>query len=308
MLLRYAQLSGHPAVFLAMTGLRVAEFDALAAAVLPAYAAAEYARHSWPGRQRAVGGGHPYHLSARDQLLLTLVWLRQYPTYPVLGYLFGVSVPTVSRLLRQVLPVLADAGRATLRLPDPHRRSHRTLDVLLAETPTLAVVIDSFEQRVQRHKDRTEADTYYSGKKKQHTLKTQVAVDARGRVVDVSESVRGPTSDLTLLKQSRLMARLPDGVGALGDLAYVGIAALDRRGAGATPRRKPRGKPRPPADLAYNRAFASRRIIVEHTIGRMRHYQALTQMDRHHRRLHTDRACAVAGLANRQIDARLPAW
>ncbi len=308
MILRYAQLSDHPAVFLAMTGLRVAEFDALAAEVLPAYAAAEYARHSWPGRQRAVGGGHPFHLSARDQVLLTLVWLRQYPTYPVLGYLFGLSVPTVSRLLHQVLPVLADAGRATLRLPDPHHRSRRTLDVLLAETPALAVVIDSFEQRVQRHKDRTEADTYYSGKKKQHTLKTQVAVDARGRVVDVSESVRGPTSDLTLLKQSRLMTRLPDGVGGIGDLAYVGIAALDPRGAGATPRRKPRGKPRPPADVAFNRAFASRRIIVEHSIGRLRRYQALTQMDRHHRQYHSDRVAAVAGLANRQIDARLPAW
>jgi hypothetical protein len=306
MILRYAHLSGHPAVFLTMTGLRLAEFDALVAEVLPAYAAAEHARHSRPDRRRAIGAGHPFHLARRDQLLLTLVWLRQYPTYPVLGYLFGVSVPTVSRLLRHVLPVLAAAGRASLRMPDPHRRARRGLDVLLAETPDLAVVIDSFEQRVQRPQDRAEADTYYSGKKKEHTLKAQVAVDARGRVVDVSDSVRGPTSDLTLLKQSGLMARLPDEVGGIGDLAYVGIAALDPRGAGATPRRKPRGQPRPPEDVAYNRAFARRRIIVEHSIGRMRHDQALTQTDRHHRRHHHDRVCAVAGLANRQIDARLP--
>lgn len=307
MMLRYRHLSQHPAVFVAMTGLRVGEFDALAADVLPALARAEHVRRSRVGRQRAVGAGHPYGLAARDQVLLTLVWLRQYPTHPVLGYLFGTSAPAVSRLLRRVLPVLADAGRATMRLPDPQRRSHRGLDILLAETPALAVVIDTFEQRIQRPADHTLADTYYSGKKKQHTLKSQISVDEHsGQVVDVAASVPGPTNDLTLLKQSGLMGRLPDGVGGIGDLAYVGIAALDARGAGATPRRKPRSKPRPPADIAFNRAFASRRIIVEHSIGRMRRYHALTQTDRHHRHLHTARVCAVAGLANRQIAARLP--
>lgn len=71
--------------------------------------------------------------------------------------------------------------------------------------------------------DPDERDGYYSGKKKQHTLKSQVAVDEdTGAVVDISESVPGPTADLTLLKESGLMGRLPPGVGALGDLAYVG--------------------------------------------------------------------------------------
>jgi hypothetical protein len=97
---------------------------------------------------------------------------------------------------------------------------------------------------------------------------------------------------------SGLLLRLPPGVGSLGDLAYVGMAALHPQGLGATPRRKPRGKPRPAADVAYNRAFAQRRIIVEHTIGRMRCFQVVTQRDRQHRQ-HTGRVCAVAGLVNR---------
>ncbi len=68
---------------------------------------------------------------------------------------------------------------------------------------------------------------------------------------------------------------------------------------GATPRRKPRGQPRPVEDVAYNRAFARRRVGVEHTIGRMRRYESLTQRDRHHRRGITARNRAVAGLVNR---------
>jgi hypothetical protein len=76
-MLRYVALSGHPRVFKSMTGLHVADFDALVVDVLPVLRGAEQARRSGRPRQRAVGGGHPFELAARDQILLTVVWLRQ---------------------------------------------------------------------------------------------------------------------------------------------------------------------------------------------------------------------------------------
>jgi len=258
-------------------------------------------------RQRAVGGGRHADLTPRDQILLTIIWLRQYPTNEVLAFLFGVSDSTVSRVVNRLVPLLEASGKDRLRMPDPGRKHRKQLDALLRDTPELAVIIDTFEQRVQRCKDPKEADAHFSGKKRQHTLKEQVAVDEDdGTVCDVSESVVGPTADLTLLAQSGLLARLPDGVGAIGDLAYVGIAEAHPQGSGATPRRKRRGKDRPPEDIDFNRAFSKRRIKVEHTIGRMRRYQSLSQTDRHHRRNHTARTRAVASLVNRQIRCRLP--
>ena len=301
-MLRYAALSAHPRVFKSMTGLAVGDFDALVADVLPALRRAEYTRRSQRPRQRAVGGGHPHELSGRDQILLTVVWLRQYPMQEVLAYLFGVSDSTVSRVIRRVLPLLEQAGRDTMRLPDPGKKQRRTLDALLAAVPGVVVIIDSFEQRVQRPGNRRAADDLYSGKKKQHTLKSQVAVDEEGRIVDVAESARGPTADITLLGQSGLLERLPAGVGGMGDLGYVGIDKLHPQGLGAAPRKKPRGQPRPAADIAYNRAFARRRIVVEHSIGRLRRFQARTQTDRHQQRGHTARVRAVAGLVNRRLD------
>jgi hypothetical protein len=194
-----------------------------------------------------------------------------------------------------------------MRMPDPGRKHRKELPELLKQTPELALIIDSFEQRVQRCKNRKDADAHYSGKKKQHTLKPQVAVDEHdGTRCDVSESAVGPTADLTLLKQSGLLSRLPEGGGAIGERAYVGSGEAHPAGLAATPRRKLRGKDRPPQDVCFNRAFAKRRITVEHTIGRMRRYQSLSQMDRHHRRNHTARTRAVAGLVNRQIRSRLP--
>jgi hypothetical protein len=172
-------------------------------------------------------------------------------------------------------------------------------------TPELTVVIDIFEHRVQRPKDRKVADKYYSGKKKQHTLKSQVAVDeATGQIVDIADSVVGPMADIKALEEAELLERLPGGVGGIGDLAYVGIEHLHPGGLGAVPRRKPRGKERPPEDVCYNRAFWQRRIVVEHRIGRMRRYQAITQIDRNHRQLHTAWTRAVARLVNRQRPVR----
>ncbi len=307
MILRYAHLSRYPTVFKSMTGLTLDEFAGLLADLLPRYGPAEAARLSRRPRRRAIGAGNRFELAARDQFLLVVVWLRQYPTHVVLGYLFAVSPTTVSGTLARLLPLLAAAGEATFALPAVGRRSRRGLPELLADTPELAVIIDSFEQRVQRPKDRAEADAHYSGKKKQHTLKNQIAIDEqRGKVVDVSDSVVGPTSDLNLLRQSGLLGRLPPCVGALGDLAYVGMAADHPTGLAATPRRKPRDQPRPPADVQYNTAFARRRIGVEHSIGRLRRYRCLSDLDREHRRHHRARVCAVAGLVNRQIDRRFP--
>jgi hypothetical protein len=179
---------------------------------------------------------------------------------------------------------------------------------LLQDTPELAVVIDRFEQKVQRPKPKAERDDWYSHKKRSHTTQSQIAVDDEtGRIVAVSASVTGRTHDLTLLKQSGLLERLPDGVGGLGDLGYQGIR--DLHPLAACPRKKPRGKhkPRPAEDVVYNRAFAQRRIVVENSINRLRRYQSLAQTDRQHRRQHDSRVCAVAGWVNRQFAHRIPA-
>jgi hypothetical protein len=306
--MRYEHLKRHQTVFLKMTGLRIGEFDTLVEELLPEFVESEYERLSRSDRQREMGGGRNAALEGQDQLLLCIVWLRVYPTHEVLGYLFGVSDSTVSRIIPRVLLILEQAGRDTMRMPDPGRKRRRSLDQLLSATPELAVVIDSFEQKAQRPKDVSERDKFYSGKKKTHTLKSQIAVNEEsGAIVDISDTVPGPTADIHLLAQSGLMERLPEGVGGIGDLAYVGIEKLHPQGLGASPRRKPRGKPRPPEDGVYNTAFSRRRIVVENTIGRLRRYQSLSQTDRQHRQNHAARVRAVAGLVNRQLAHRMPA-
>src|SRR5262249_24644032 len=208
-----------------MTGLTVQAFDRLLPELRDAFAADHRRRLDRPGRQRAFGGGDDFDLGVDDQLLLTIVWLRHYPTQECLGYLFGVSGSTALRAIRRCLPLLEQSGRDAMRRPDPGKGRRRDLPALLRETPALAVIVDTFEQRTQRPRRRQRA--YYSGKKKAHTLKGQVAVDEDGRIVDVGPSRPGRWADLKVLRRSGLVGQLiRAGVGALGDLGYVGLDGL----------------------------------------------------------------------------------
>ena len=103
-----------------------------------------------------------------------------------------------------------------------------------------------------------------------------------------------------------MVFRAPGLSGALGDLGYVGLGGLHPQLRGATPLRKPRGRERPAEDRRYNRAFARRRITVEHAIGRLRRFQALSAVNRHGRAGHEARVRAVAGLVNRLLEQTNP--
>ncbi len=91
MLMRFKYLRQHPRVFRSVTGLTIPEFKGLLGELRPFFEAHEAKRLAHPDRIRAPGAGHPWGLDYRDSVLLTLVWLRLYPTGVVLGYFFDAS-------------------------------------------------------------------------------------------------------------------------------------------------------------------------------------------------------------------------
>ncbi len=178
MMLRSESLRRYASVFVPLTGLRLAEFEAVADELIPQQRAAHphrLATRQKP-RRRAVGGGTQVRLCRRDPLLLTVLWLRRDPTHEMLGYGFGVDATTVGRVIARVLSLLEQSGRATTKMPDPGRKRRLSLDDLLERAPELAVSVDSFEQRVQKPRrnlglssgsgsgEKRAKDTHYSGK------------------------------------------------------------------------------------------------------------------------------------------------
>lgn len=93
------------------------------------------------------------------------------------------------------------------------------------------LIVDSYEQAIQRPKDYQEQKKYYSGKQKRHTLKNQVIVMPSGQeIVDVVVGKPGATSDINIWRERR--TELSDNQSFQGDKAYVGESVIN------TPRKK----------------------------------------------------------------------
>jgi len=87
--------------------------------------------------------GRPPKLSRADQLLLTLMYWREYRTEFHIGTTYGVSEATVCRTIRKVENVLMKSGEFRL----PGRKALQPSDTLIE-----VVLIDATEQPIERPK------------------------------------------------------------------------------------------------------------------------------------------------------------
>ncbi len=160
-------------------------------------------------RRRAAGAGHPHRHDDRHRLLLALVWLRIYPTYELLGFFFGLHKRNAQLNVRDALAALDTIDDFPFDRPGRDRKKLRSAAEVMAAFPQVRVIIDGKEQRVNRPTGYEAQKPYYSGKKKAHTVKTQVVVDPCGRIEAVSDSVPGGANhDLPLLCGSGVLEQL----------------------------------------------------------------------------------------------------
>lgn len=307
-MITYEQLLRTPKAFPALTGLALEEFDRLFGDVLAAdrhrRATTTTTKDGQP-RRRAVGAGrHPDH-ELRDRLLLTLFWLRAYPSYSLLGWLFGLDKANAWRNAQDTLALLDTLPDFPFDRPAPDRRKVRTADALFAEFPAVRLIVDAKEQPFRRPDGWDNQKAFYSGKRKQHTLKYQVGVTPEGRVGSVSVSVPGSVHDLTLLRGSGLLGRLGEGGGVMADKAYLG-AGEGRPGLRVVlPFKRPPGGELSPSQKGYNRRVSRRRVKVEHVLAQFSRFAALRQRFRGVMGRHSRAVRVVALLVDRRMEANL---
>ncbi len=146
-LLHYRMLACDAYAFRALTGQTVAEFDTLVAKTLPPYATVMNARAAAPECKHKPGTGHPFTLSLRDHLLMTIVWLRHHPTIKTLCDLFGVTHDTVYRTFDRAVPLLEALGLDAMRMPDPGPGKRPSFEVLQIRVPEFGVFVEVRRQQ-----------------------------------------------------------------------------------------------------------------------------------------------------------------
>jgi len=311
-------LRQYPSVVKALTGLPAEEFWGLVAELTAGWAGYQRQRQARPDRQRAVGGGRRCEQALALRVAVVLTYLRLHVPQAVVGALFGTSQAEVSRELREVLPALRDCLPCpAVWEPTDAVAAVPTASVLTPEqVGTGRVLIDATEQRVSRPGDAAVQRRYYSGKKKQHTLKTQLVTDDDHHILAISAAVPGATHDTPLCDGLHSLERLPDGIEAAADKGYQGLAAqvaivavcdvatreeqCQPRLTAQTPHKKPKGGELTDEQGTYNRRLGTIRIRVEHCLGWLKHWAILATRFRCAHDRYTPIMCVLCGLVNAQ--------
>ena len=109
-------------------------------------------------------------------------------TSPILaGFLFDVDQSTVYRNTRHLEPLVKECIPLPEKILDKIERI-RNMDELLEILPEMEAFIDATEQEIPRPKDKEKKKEYYSGKRKRHTIKTQIATNKDGLMIHSNSS------------------------------------------------------------------------------------------------------------------------
>jgi hypothetical protein len=164
-------------------------------------------------------------------------------------------------------------------------------DRSLTADKVLKILVDVSEQPTQRPTKKQKKS--YSGKKKRHTIKTEIAIQEDGRILSVSRSHKGRVHDYRIRKGEK---PLPKQSLKLADSGYQGWQRLQSNV--IIPYKKSKKKPLTKEQKEHNRKLASIRIKVEHKIRQIKAFKIMSEVYRNFQKKYNLRFNIVAGLVN----------
>jgi hypothetical protein len=311
-------LHEHPSMIKGFMGIRAEVFWQFVGEVTLRLSEVDRKRLERTDRQRQSGAGRACDQPIGLRVAAVLTYLRLHVPQIAVASMYGLTQSDISRDLRRLLPAIERA------LPCPQVWQLLESGQAVAEAEKLAfadlangrVLADATEQRVSRPTESKTRKAYYSGKKKQFTLKTQFMVDGEHHIRAISESVAGAEHDKTLSDEVRTVEHLPDGCELDADKGYQGldkqvspITVIDPATGAAqsvarltvqTPIKKPRGGELSEEQIVFNTLFSAIRVRVEHCIGWAKNWAILANRFRCNHSIYTPVMRTICGLVNLQ--------
>ena len=256
--------------------------------------AKEYMKHSdqmplfRDDDSRKSDPGNRCKLHLRHALLMALMHKKDNITQGVLGAVFGIDQAAVSRylkvtdaMLEGTLPTANSVSEEISAAP-----TKKEFKKIVPGPDGGKIFADGTHCPIQRPAERTVRRMKYSGKKKKFT-NTNVYANENGVIIGISKSTVGSVGDITLLKERPMPfgrweeamhdPDLPEAqrCHVLVDRGYQGI---EKHLPGITPEiphKKTKKSPLTPEQREHNHRIHSERVLVEHSIGRLKRYARL---------------------------------
>ncbi len=302
-LLSYDRLSRKPLLFKSFTGLTVQEFDGIYnKKIAKRYDKYEIQRLSSKRKdvtERKAGAGRPFKLDVKNRFLMLLVYYRLYITYALAGFLFDLDQSSICRDIQKIGPLIRNC------LPTPQKihniaKRLKTPQEVEQYFPGFIAFIDCTEQQIPRPVDNKRKKAYYSGKKKRHTVKTQIMVNNRGLIIHKTGRKKGRGHDYNIYKKNHPVT--PKQVVNVFDLGYLGVGKDFPDQKSSIPNRKKRSqKELAQGENEHNQNHSSTRIVIGHTICRMKKYRIMGDAFRNRLRKHNRVSDMVSGLVNYRL-------
>ncbi|NEN98978.1 MAG: transposase [Moorea sp. SIO3I7] len=241
-----------------------------------------------------AGGGRKSLLNTEEQIILTLYYLHNHPTFEILGIHFNVSESTANNVFHYWVNILSELlPSSLLEQVKKNTSDEKWVKEILTE---LELIVDSCEQDRERPLDYKEQKKYYSGKKKRHTFKNQLITTPDGQeIVDVIVGYPGPKSDIILWREQS--KNLEKTQRYNGDKAYYGEDRIK------TPKKKPKNQEMPPEIKEDNQKKSRDRIFVEHLIRVIKTFRVASERFRLNSKNYSKVILTVCGLVRLRIGA-----
>jgi hypothetical protein len=300
-LLSYDKLSRKPLLFKSFTSLSVEQFDDIYQKIEIKYANHETSRLliHYKDRKRAVGAGRRFKLVVKDRVIMVLVYCRLYITYTLMEYLFGLDqsnvcrdIQKIERLVRKCLPIPQKLYNVTRRL--------KTREEVEEYFPGFLAFTDCTEQPIPRPRDRIRKRKFYSGKKKKHTVKNLYTANQKGLIVyKTRNKQRGRKHDYRIYKKNH--PKLPKDILSMYDLGFLGVEKDFPKQKSLLPVKREKDCNLTVEQKDYNRNHSIKRIVIEHTICRIKKYKIMNDVFRNRLRKYNRISDIVSGLVNYRI-------
>ncbi|MDQ6723219.1 MAG: transposase family protein, partial [Thermoproteota archaeon] len=161
-------------------------------------------------------------------------------------------------------------------------------------------LIDSTEQQIPRPENKERSKMYFSGKKKKHTVKTQLMVNNKGFIIHKTEHKKGHRHDYNIYRENRPVA--PSQIVNVADLGYLGVEKDYPEQLSAIPCKKKRNQELSKEEIEYNKIHSKKkRIVIEYTTCRLKKYRIQSDVFRNKLRKYDRISDIVAGLVNYRI-------
>lgn len=273
--MNYLYLLKHNDLFPYAIGITHKQFELLLPKFSHSLGLAEHKKTYEKERVRAPGGGRKPKLATdRQKLFFILFYYKVYPTLRFAQIIFEFDNSNIYDWKEFLEPVLFTALGYQLNLPKIRVNSFTGW---LTACPKLKeFIIDGTERPIRRPKDPEKQKKYYSGKKKQHTVKNQIMVNPKTKkILAVSKTYEGKLHDKALMEIDPAVYHAPPGSQAIGDLGYQGAEEVNPRVKFIIPLKKPKQRELTESDKKTNKLISQIRVGVEHPLAYLKHFAIL---------------------------------